>query len=62
MMGVGWLMVEGGVARFLGQIIGIRLLLRKNRIENGRRADSNGSNPHSYGDSFSVSGFTSVSQ
>lgn len=29
---------------------------RKNRSENGRRAVPNGSNPHSYGDSFSVSG------
>lgn len=62
MMGVGWLMVEVGVVRFLGQIRGIRLLLRKNRMENGSRADSNGSNPHSYGDSFSVSGFIIVSQ
>lgn len=47
MIGVGWLMVEAGVVRFLSQIIGIGLLLRKNRIENGNRADSNGSNPHS---------------
>lgn len=29
---------------------------KKNRIENGRRADPSGSNPHSYGDSFSWSG------
>lgn len=61
-MGVGWPMVGVIVVRFLGQIGGIRLLLRKNRIENGRRADSSGSKPHSYGDSFSLSGFISVSQ
>lgn len=61
-MGVGWLMVGVGVVRFLGRIVGIKLLLRKNRIENGRRADSNGSNPHSYGDNFSLSGFISVNQ
>ena len=36
---------EGG--RFLGQIIGIKLLLRKNRTENGSRADPRGSKPHS---------------
>lgn len=48
--------------RFLGQIGGIGLLLRKNRIENGSRADPRGSNPHSYGDSFSWSGFIWVSQ
>lgn len=61
-MGVEWLMVGVGVVQFLGQIVGIRLLLRKNRIENGRRADSSGSNPHSYGDNFSLSGFIIVSQ
>ena len=49
--------MEGGEAgRFLGRIEGIGWLLRKNRIENGSRADPSGSNPHSYGDSFSVSG------
>lgn len=50
------------VGRFLGQIVRIKLLLRKNRIENGRRADSSGSKPHSYGDSFSLLGFISVKQ
>ena len=29
---------------------------RKNRIEKGSRAEPNGSNPHSYGESFSMSG------
>lgn len=33
--------------RFLGQTARIGLLLRKNRIENGNRADPSGSNPHS---------------
>lgn len=33
-----------------------RIATRKNRMENGRRAEPNGSNPHSYGESFSVSG------
>ena len=56
MIGVEWLMGGGGVRQFLGRIGGIGWLLRKNRIENGRRADPRGSNPHSYGDSFSVSG------
>ena len=56
MIGVEWLMGGGGVGQFLGRIEGIGWLLRKNRIENGRRADPRGSNPHSYGDSFSVSG------
>lgn len=55
--------MEGeGVERFLGQIGGIRWLLRKNRIENGSRAEPRGSNPHSYGDSFSVSGVIWASQ
>lgn len=53
-MGVG--------GRFLGRIGGIRLLLRKNRIENGSRADPRGSKPHSYGDSFSESGLVWASQ
>lgn len=35
---------------------------RKNRMENGRRAEPSGSNPHSYGDSFSESGFIWASQ
>ena len=48
--------------QFLGRIGGIRLLLRKNRIENGSRADPRGSNPHSYGDSFSESGVIWASQ
>ena len=30
-----------------------RIATRKNRREKGRRADPRGSNPHSYGDSFS---------
>ena len=34
-----------------------RIATRKNRIENGRRAVPSGSKPHSYGDSFSESGF-----
>lgn len=53
----------GGVGgRFLGRTEGIRWLLRKNRIENGRRADPRGSNPHSYGESFSESGVIWASQ
>lgn len=48
--------------RFLGRIIGIGWLLRKNRIENGSRADPRGSKPHSYGDSFSESGLVWASQ
>lgn len=39
-----------------------RIATRKNRIENGSRADPRGSNPHSYGDSFSESGFIWASQ
>lgn len=38
------------------------MLLRKNRIEKGRRADPRGSKPHSYGDSFSESGLVWASQ
>lgn len=34
-----------------------RIATRKNRTENGSRADPSGSKPHSYGDSFSESGF-----
>lgn len=55
-------MVEGVGVRFLGRIRGIELLLRKNRIEKGSRADPKGSNPHSYGDSFSESGAAWASQ
>lgn len=55
-MGVG----AGG--QFLSRIRGIGLLLRKNRIENGSRADPRGSKPHSYGDSFSESGLVWASQ
>lgn len=33
-----------------------RMATRKKRMENGRRADPSGSNPHSYGESFSMSG------
>lgn len=39
-----------------------RIATKKNRSENGSRADPSGSNPHSYGDSFSVSGFIWGSQ
>ena len=55
-------MEEEGVGRFLDRIRGIRWLLRKNRIENGSRAEPRGSNPHSYGDNFSVSGVIWASQ
>lgn len=34
-----------------------RIATKKNRIEKGRRAEPSGSNPHSYGESFSGSGF-----
>lgn len=39
-----------------------KMATRKNRIENGSRADPKGSNPHSYGESFSESGFICGSQ
>lgn len=39
-----------------------RIATRKNRIENGSRADPRGSKPHSYGDNFSGSGFICASQ
>lgn len=39
-----------------------RMATRKNRMENGSRADPSGSKPHSYGDSFSESGFIWASQ
>ena len=39
-----------------------RMATRKKRRENGRRADPRGSNPHSYGESFSESGFICGSQ
>lgn len=39
-----------------------RMATRKNRRENGRRADPRGSNPHSYGESFSWSGVIKGSQ
>lgn len=55
-------MGEGVVVQFLGRIGETGLLLRKNRIEKGRRADPSGSKPHSYGDSFSESGLICVSQ
>lgn len=29
-----------------------RIAMRKNRMEKGRRAEPNGSKPHSYGESF----------
>lgn len=35
---------------------------KKNRMEKGRRADPNGSKPHSYGESFSRSGLVTGSQ
>lgn len=50
--------VEG--VQFLSQIAEIELLLRKKRIENGRRIVFNGSNPHSYGDNLSLFGFVIV--
>lgn len=59
---VGWLMGEEVGGRFLGRRGGIGWLLRKNRIENGSRADPSGSKPHSYGDNFSESGFVWASQ
>lgn len=52
----------GGEGRFLGRRVRIEWLLRKNRIEKGSRADPRGSKPHSYGDSFSASGFVWASQ
>lgn len=39
-----------------------RIATRKNRMEKGSRAEPRGSNPHSYGDSFSESGFICGSQ
>lgn len=55
--------MAGGVGgRFLGRIGRTGWLLRKNRTENGNRADPSGSNPHSYGESFSESGFIWASQ
>lgn len=39
-----------------------RIATRKNRSENGRRAEPIGSKPHSYGESFSVSGVACGSQ
>lgn len=39
-----------------------RIATRKNRIENGSRADPSGSKPHSYGDNFSWSGVIWASQ
>lgn len=39
-----------------------RMAIKKNRIENGNRAEPIGSKPHSYGDSFSVSGLFCGSQ
>lgn len=62
MIVVGLPMAEGVGGRFLGRTGGIGWLLRKNRIENGRRADPRGSNPHSYGESFSESGVIWASQ
>ena len=62
MIVVELLMVGEVGGRFLGRIGGIGWLLRKNRIENGRRADPRGSNPHSYGESFSESGVIWASQ
>lgn len=59
--------VSIGVWLFIAQGIGSKsaisrsnsknkMATRKNRSEKGRRAVPNGSNPHSYGDSFSMSG------
>lgn len=39
-----------------------RIATRKKRREKGRRADPSGSNPHSYGESFSWSGVICGSQ
>lgn len=39
-----------------------RIAIKKNRSEKGSRADPRGSNPHSYGESFSASGFICGSQ
>ena len=39
-----------------------RIAIRKNRMENGNRAEPSGSNPHSYGESFSESGVIIGSQ
>ena len=39
-----------------------RMATRKKRMEKGSRAEPRGSNPHSYGDSFSGSGFIWASQ
>lgn len=39
-----------------------RIATKKNRSEKGSRADPRGSNPHSYGESFSWSGFIWGSQ
>lgn len=39
-----------------------KIATKKNRRENGRRADPSGSNPHSYGDNFSWSGVIMGSQ
>lgn len=39
-----------------------RIATRKKRREKGSRADPSGSKPHSYGDSFSASGFICGSQ
>lgn len=35
-----------------------KIAIKKNRRENGSRADPSGSKPHSYGESFSASGLT----
>lgn len=61
-IGVGLPMARGEGVQFPGRRVRIGWLLRKNRIENGSRADPRGSKPHSYGDSFSESGFVWASQ
>lgn len=65
--------VVGGFGRFIAHGTGSRraisrsnrrnrIATRKKRNEKGRRPDPRGSNPHSYGDSFSVSGAVCGSQ
>lgn len=39
-----------------------RMATKKNRMENGSRAEPRGSKPHSYGESFSEFGFVWASQ
>lgn len=63
-VGLGWFIAHGtGSSRAISRSNNRnRIATRKNRSEKGRRADPSGSNPHSYGDSFSVSGVLCGSQ